>query len=118
MEKRNVATVNIPGAFMQLDIDDDQETFMKLEGRTVDILKHIDPPQYSKHITTEKGKQVIYVKLKKAIYGALQASLLFWKNLTKTLKEWGVEISPYDWCVANKLSIVKKSTLYGMLKTS
>ena len=54
-----MATVDIPSAFMQSDMDNDQEMFMKLEGRTVDILKHIVPQQYSKHIAMEKGKQVI-----------------------------------------------------------
>ena len=29
----------------------------------------------------------------------LQASLLFWRNLTSSLQEWGFEINPYDWCV-------------------
>ena len=57
MEKRDVATVDIPGAFMQLDMDGDQDTFMKLEGKTFDILKHIDPKQYSKHILVENGKK-------------------------------------------------------------
>jgi hypothetical protein len=43
----------------------------------------------------------MYVKLKKALYGTLQASLLFWKNLSKSLHEWGFETNPYDVCVVN-----------------
>jgi hypothetical protein len=39
---------------------------------------------------------------KQALCGTLQTALLFWKDLSKNLKEWGFEISPYDWCVANK----------------
>ena len=42
------------------------------------------------------------MKLEKALYGTLQASLIFWKKLTATLIDWGFEINPYDWCVANK----------------
>ena len=51
----------------------------------------------------ENETVVLYVKLKKALYGTLQASLLFWKNLTATLIDWGFEINPYDWCVASKM---------------
>ena len=41
-------------------------------------------------------------KLKKALYGTLRAALLFWRKLSSKLQEWGFEINPYDWCVANK----------------
>ena len=104
MEHRDVATVDIPGAFMQSDMEGihGETTYMKLEGKTVDILKKLDPKLYEKHTTYENGKQILYVKLEKALYGTIQASLLFWKNLTKTLQEDGFVINPYDWCVANK----------------
>ena len=42
---------------------------------------------------------VRYVYLKKSLYGTLQAALLFWRDLTSSLQEWGFEINPYDWCV-------------------
>jgi len=45
---------------------------------------------------------MLYVKLRKALYGTLQAALLFWKLLSNTLKEWGFKINEYDQCVANK----------------
>jgi hypothetical protein len=43
------------------------------------------------------------VKLKKALYGTLQAALLFWQNLSSQLEELGFVINPYDFCVANKM---------------
>jgi len=49
-----------------------------------------------------KGKSIMYVKLKKALYGTLQAAMLFWQDLTRTLTEWGFIINPYNRCVANK----------------
>jgi hypothetical protein len=55
------------------------------------------------YLLIKKGKPVMYVQLKKALYGTLQAGLLFWKELTQNLKEWGFEINPYDWCCANKM---------------
>ena len=110
LERRDVATVDIPGAFMQSDMEG-EETHMKLEGKMVDILEKIDPALYSKYKMTENNKTVMYVKLKKALYGTLQAALLFWKNLTNTLLSWGFEINPYDWCVANKTVNGKQLTI-------
>jgi len=51
----------------------------------------------------ENGKPTIYVKLRKALYGTLQAALLFWRDLSGQLKEWGFVLNPYDNCVANKM---------------
>jgi hypothetical protein len=101
MEGRDVATVDIPGAFMQADMDD--LVHMKLEGKMAELLVRIEPKLYRKYIQIEKGKQVLYVELRKALYGTLKAALLFWKRLTGELKKWGFVINPYDWCVANKV---------------
>lgn len=43
----------------------------------------------------------MYVKLTKALYGTLQAALLFWENVTSFLvDELGFTVHPYDKCVA------------------
>jgi hypothetical protein len=101
MEGRDVATVDIPGAFMQADMDD--IVHMKLEGKMAELLVMIDPKLYRQHVQIERGKQVLYVELRKALYGTLRAALLFWRRLSSELKELGFEINPYDWCVANKM---------------
>ena len=44
----------------------------------------------------EGGKPVIYVRLKKALYGTLDVSLLFWKDPTDELKGWGFAVNPYN----------------------
>ena len=54
---------------------------------------------------------MIYVKLKKALYDTIQAALLFWKHLSKTLKKWRFTINPYDWYVANKMVNGKQITI-------
>ena len=95
---------------MQSDMEG-PETHMKVEGKMVNILTRIDPKLYTKYTVEEKGKLVIYVKLRKSLYGTIQAALLFWKNLTKTLKSWGFMINPYDWCVANKTVKGKQLTI-------
>jgi hypothetical protein len=100
MERRDVATVDIPGAFMQADMD--ETVHMKLEGKMAELLVRIDPELYRKHVQLENGKQVLYVELKKALYGTLKAALLFWRRLSSQLIEWGFIPNPYDSCVMNK----------------
>ena len=63
----------------------------------------IDPKKYENYTVMEKGKHVIYVRLLKSLYGTLKAALLFWENLRDTLQEWGFNINPCNWCVANKM---------------
>jgi hypothetical protein len=47
---------------------------------------------------------VLYVELAKALYGTLQAALLFWQNLSGFLvEELGFTVNKYDRCVANKI---------------
>ena len=109
MERRDVATVDIPGAFMQADMED--IVHMKLEGKMAELLVRIDPQLYRKHIQLERGKQVLYVELKKALYGTLKAALLFWKRLSSQLSKWGFAHNPYDSCVMNKVINGKQCTI-------
>ena len=77
---------------------------VRLEGPLAKLLTKVDPELYSKFLTKEGGKDVMYVRLAKALYGTLQAAMLFWKDLTQFLvKEQGFELNPYDECVANKV---------------
>ena len=59
----------------------------------------------------EKGKPVIYVRLLKSLYGTLKVALLFLENLSEAFQEWGFQINPYDWCVANKMINGKQYTI-------
>jgi hypothetical protein len=109
IEGRDVATCDIPGAFMQSDMKG--KVIMKLEGVMAEVILKIDPKKYSKYVAKENGKDVIYVILTKALYGTLQAALLFWQNLSTELIKWGFEINPYDFCVANKTIDGKQCTI-------
>ena len=99
-ERRDVATVDIPGAFMQGD--QDETVHMRLERTLAELLTKYDPKLYRQYVVTENNKPVLYVELIKALYGTLRAALIFWRKLTSKLIEWGFTINPYDWCVANK----------------
>jgi hypothetical protein len=108
-EERDVATIDIPGAFMQADID--EVVHVKFEGEIAEMLVRMDPKMYRKYVKDEHGKSVLYVELLKALYGTMRAALLFWKLLSSKLVEWGFEINPYDWCVANKTINGKQCTI-------
>jgi hypothetical protein len=97
-----VMMIGIPGAFMHADID--ELIHIRLEGPIAKLLTRVDPKKYRTYITKERGKKVLYVELRKALYGMLQAALLFWENITRFLtKKLGFTVNPYDRCVVNKI---------------
>jgi hypothetical protein len=83
--------------------DMDETLHLRIEGTMAGMLQRIDPELYGPYLTEERGKPVIYLKLEKALYGTLQAALLFWRNLSGFLMEQGFEANPYDPCVMNKI---------------
>ena len=53
----------------------------------VTLIEEIDPEYYKDVIFTDKrGKKCMYAESKKAIYGTLEASLIFWEKLSKSLE--------------------------------
>ena len=111
-EKREVATVDIPGAFLQTKMPaDDRDVHVVLDGRMAELLAKISPEDYQKYVHQHRGQSQIYCKLNVSLYGTLKAALLFWKKLSGYLKEQGFTVNPYDWCVANKIINGKQCTI-------
>ena len=78
----------------------------------VALLEEIDPEYYKYFIFTYKrGSKCMYAEAKTAIYGILEASLLFWAKLSKRLEEIGYQRNEYDWCVMNKIIDNKQCTI-------
>merc|ERR1712115_215365 len=111
MEGRDVAVCDIPGAFMHSDLDDAEVIHVKLEGIMAEIMTTINPKLYTKYIVMERERPVLYMRLRKALYGTVQAAMLFWENLSGKLTEWGFTINAYDFCVANKIIKTKQCTI-------
>ena len=99
-EGRCVVTCDIPGAFMQADMD--ELIHLKLEGDIALLLIRFDPT-CQQCLTYEGKKPVVCAELSKALCGTLQAALLFWQNLSGFLASQGFEANPYDACVMNKM---------------
>ena len=55
MENRTVAVVDIPGAFMQADMD--PGVYMRIDGAMADLLMEIDYDMYHPHMVKEKGNR-------------------------------------------------------------
>jgi Reverse transcriptase (RNA-dependent DNA polymerase) len=45
---------------------------------------------------------VLYLQLKKALYGCVKSALLWYKLFSGTLQDMGFQLNPHDVCVANK----------------
>jgi hypothetical protein len=108
-EKQKNLMIDIPGAFFHANNED--YVVMKMNGLLAELMVKMDPKIHRKYVTIEKGRQVLYLCLKKALYGMMKSALLFYRKLIKQLKEMGFEINPYNPCVANKLIDGKQMTV-------
>ncbi len=66
---------------------------------------------YIKYVTHEKGRKVLYLRLKKALYGCMQSAILWYDTVKGCLEEMGFKLNKYDPCVANKLIRGKQCTI-------
>ena len=107
-ERRCVGTGDIPAAYLHAYEKD--FTILKFTGESVDILCQTDS-SYKKFVTIENGRKVIYVKLKKALYGCVTSALLWYELFTDTLKKMGFELNEYEPCIANKIINGKQCTI-------
>ena len=69
-KNRDVATVDVPGAFLQIAMDD--LVYMTIRGDATRQLVKANPDKYGSFLKTGKrGEPYIITKLKKAVYGTL-----------------------------------------------
>ena len=102
MENRHVVTADIAGAFLKAPMN--EFVLVKIDGVMVNFLVQANPTRYQKFVTVEYGRKVIYLRLKKALYGCCQSSKLWFDLFSKTLVDkLGFTLNPYDNCVANKM---------------
>ncbi len=92
-EKRHMRCYNVPSAFVNTEVN--ENVLMVLKGKLVEMMVHIAPQLYRKYITVDrKGTPVLYVKLQKALYGLMRASLLFYRKLHRELEEYRFVVNP------------------------
>jgi hypothetical protein len=101
MECRAVDMVDVPGAFMQADMD--SVVHVRFTNKMLDLLAETDKDAYQLYVTLEGNDRVLYVQLIKALYGTIRAARLFWEKLSSKLQEWGFVPNGYDLCLVNKM---------------
>ena len=84
---------------------------MVIKGSLVDMLIQIEPEIHQLQYFIEKGKKVLYLHVKKAIYGMLQSGLLYYQKFRKDIEEYRFRINPYDPCVVSKIVNGKQLTI-------
>ena len=78
MEGRSVGVVDIPGDF--LTTTSDENIVEIVDGLLVDMLVKSNP-KYKEFVYVSKSKKkIVYLRLKKAMYGTLRAARLFYER--------------------------------------
>jgi hypothetical protein len=101
LENHNVAIVDIPNALIQTVMEDDEDkVIMRIRGHMADVLVKVAPKVNSPYVSTNKqGRKQLLVECLNAIYGTMVASLLYYWKFTRSLKNQGYTMNPYDPCV-------------------
>ena len=84
LEGRNIATADVGGAFLLPDIVD--FVLVKIDGEVVDIMCEANP-SYMQYVTCEYNKKVLYMKLRKSLYGIMEAAILWYDTFSGCLNK-------------------------------
>ena len=116
-EKRHVATCDVEGAYLHADMTD--TVHMVFEDNMVDYMVQANPDRYSPYyVTTNKhGKKLLYVELKKALYGCVKSALLWYNLFSSTLTEMGFTLNLMTHALQTRLSMANSARSVGMSTT-
>ena len=90
---RNVTVFDVPGAYLQTDLPKYKFVLLILEDQFVDIMCSINS-EYSVHVRTEVGRKVLYLRIRKEIYGMIESALLWYDLFVSILKDMGFVLNP------------------------
>ena len=82
---------------------------VKIDGGMLDIMCKANP-RYKRFVTKERGKKVLHLKLRTALYVIMQAVVLWYKTFSTCLRVDGFKLNQYDPCIANKVTDGKQYT--------
>ena len=101
-QNRGVITLDKPNAFVQTPVPKSEEkVIMRITGLLVDYLVNLFPTKYEDYVTIQNQTNLLYVEMKKALYGMMLSSLLFYKHFRQNLESIGFKVNAYDICVAD-----------------
>ena len=96
-EERKVITMDIKGAFLNAKMNEEKPVYMWLSPSAVKLIL-IEHPDWREYMA-EDGR--ILVQLMRALYGTIEASLLWYENINKALIDYGMKPNPSGECVYN-----------------
>ena len=77
-EKRDVATVDIPGEFLQTKMPKgEDDVHVILDGQMTELHANIAPETYQEDVHQRQGQAYICCRVNDSIHGTLKAALLF-----------------------------------------
>jgi hypothetical protein len=78
---RDVMMLDISSAFVQTEIPQTGEKIiMKIRGKLIDMLQERFPGVYDDYVLHKGKNKILYVKMLKALYGMMIASILYYKT--------------------------------------
>ena len=99
-EGRKVVAIDIGGAFLNADMSPTGiDVHMRLDPVMSSMLIQLD----ASYETFRDANDTIVVRLDKALYGCVEASLLWYKDLKSKLVADGFVENPYDRCLFNRI---------------
>ena len=83
IERRDVATADVTGAYLNAEMDD--FVLMKLAGEDAQIMCNVNPSYAADYTVNENGKTVLYLRLlylrlARALYGCVRSAMLWYKQ--------------------------------------
>jgi hypothetical protein len=113
VEKRDVAIIDIPNAFIQTRVENKKDrAIIRIRGVLVDWVTKTAPEVNSKYVTVDKkADKVLLVECMNAIYGTMVAGLLYYHKFADSLDQKKFTKNPYDPCMWNKIIEGKQCTI-------
>ena len=87
-EEHDIATFDIPGAYLHAKMPADKNVILKLRSRFVDIMCDIKE-EYRKYVIYDKVQKVLYLRVLREIYGCIESALQWYNLYTRKFKYEG-----------------------------
>ena len=111
-QKRDVMVLDIPNAFVQIEIAlDGYKVIMKIIDQLVNIIIEIFPGVYHKYFWYKVDQKILYIRKLKSLYRILVSLILYYKKSRKYIETIVFEVDTYNICVTNQIKSGKKQTV-------
>ena len=93
--KKDLVIIDVSGVYLNEYIPENKYLFIKFDNKFVDIMCAVSP-ELVKDVRFEKGKKMLYLKLRKVLYGCIESVLLWYNLFLNKLSDLDFKVNPYD----------------------